>query len=166
MGVVYDELRALAAQSLRRERREHTLEPTALVHEVYLQLAKLPSGQWHGKHQFFAAAATMIRRILVDHARRRSRYKRGGGASRVTLGGEETEALVGGPDIDLLALEEAVRELSRRSPIQEKIVELRYFGGLSMTEIAETLDVDRRTVHRQWRVARAWLRNQLEGDDD
>jgi len=164
MPAVYKELRRLAAQYLRREqRRDHTLQTTALVHEAYLRLAGQRRSGWPDRAGFYAAAAQAIRRILIDHARRRARRKRGGpGARRVHLDAAalETASCV----IDVLALDEALSRLAALTPRQARVVELRYFGGLTDDEIAAVLGVSRRTVQTDWHGARAWLYRELGGD--
>jgi RNA polymerase sigma factor (TIGR02999 family) len=166
VALVYDELRGLARRYLRSERRGHTLQTTALANEAYLRLAGREKIPWQDRAHFFAAAAREIRRILVDHARGKRRQKRGGGWQRVPLEGsalfERSSA------VDLIALDEALDELQRLSSRQAQIVELKFFGGLTMPEIAEVLDVSLRTVEGDWSMARSWLRQQLEGtvDDD
>jgi RNA polymerase sigma factor (TIGR02999 family) len=153
---VYDSLRALAAGYLKGERRGHTLQPTALVHEAYLRLAELDRIQWKDPAHFFAAAAGAIRRVLVDHARARGAAKRGGGAARLTLTG-----LDAGPEeapLDLLALDEALERLAGLDPRKARVVELRFFGGLTIAQTAESLGVGPTTVEDDWAFARSWLR--------
>jgi len=156
--LVYRELRGLAGAYLRRERREHTLQPTALVHEAYMRLVqdKEAPGQSHA--QFFAIAANLMRQILVNHAKRHRALKRGGG-NKVTL--DEGAAAVQPATVDMIALDEALRNLAELDPRQSRIVELRFFGGLTEEEIAEVLKVSPITVKRDWRVARAVLHQQL-----
>jgi RNA polymerase sigma factor (TIGR02999 family) len=156
---VYAELRRQAARCLRRERREHTLRPTALVHEAYLRLVAQREIPWANREQFFAVAATMMRRILVDHARRRAASKRAGGLCRVTL--DENAAVQAERDADLLALEQALEELARLDADKVRLVELRFFGGLSLEETAQVLGVSVATVSREWRMAKAWLFHRL-----
>jgi RNA polymerase sigma-70 factor (ECF subfamily) len=158
MPLVHAELRRIAAGYLRRERPNHTLEPTALVHEAYLRLVDQRRTSWRNRAHFFAVAAGLMRRILVDHARRRSYLKRGGGARAVTLP-EIAASPNGGPDI--LALDEALADLEALDGRRRQIVELRFFGGLTQEEIAEALGVSVSTVERQWRLARAWLYRRL-----
>ena len=159
MPMVYDQLRGLAAAYMRRERPDHTLRPTALVHEAYLKLIDNTRIDWQGKAHFFAMAATQMRRILVDHARAHAAEKRGGDLERVTL----AEDIGIGPDdaMDVLAVDEALERLQRKSPRQSRVAELRVFAGLEIEEIALALDVSGRTVKRDWQVARAWLRREL-----
>ncbi|GMV26530.1 MAG: hypothetical protein AMXMBFR58_25610 [Phycisphaerae bacterium] len=162
LPAVYAELRAVAQRQLQFESPGHTLQATALVHEAYLKLVDQRPGAWKSRAHFFAVAAMAIRRILVDHARGKNRLKRGSGASRVTLAGLTAEPHVS--EIDLLALEEALQELAALDPRQAKIVELRFFGGLSMAETADLLGVSLRTAEGEWALARAWLRVRLRGD--
>lgn len=160
--LIYDDLRELAARYLRRERSDHTLQPTALVNEVFLRLVKCDEVSWQGRAQFFALAARQIRTILVDHSRRKGAAKRGGCAERVTLDAAITPVIE--PDINLLALDEALGALAERSARQAQIVELRFFGGLSVEEAAEVLGVSTSTIKDDWAVARAWLRKRLSED--
>jgi RNA polymerase sigma factor (TIGR02999 family) len=161
--LVYEELRRQAARSLRRERPEHTLRPTALVHEAYLRLADQRDPAWQNRAQFFAVAAQAMRRILVDHARRRRAGKRGRSWRRVSLDevAERGQAAIGPPDLDLLALEEALTELANLAPEKARLVELRFFGGLNLDDTAAVLGVSPSTVSRDWRLARAWLFRRL-----
>ena len=153
--VVYEELRRRAAAYLRRERVDHTLQPTALVHEAYLRLIGQERVVWQNRAHFFAVAAQMMRRILVDHARGHGRRKRSGAALRVTL--DERIANAEPPACDLLQIDQALAELAAIDPRQSQIVELRYFGGLTESEVAEVLGLSRSTVTREWHTARAWL---------
>ena len=155
MAIVYDELRRRAAAKLRGERPGHVLQPTALVHEAYLRLVDQRHANWENRAHFFAIASEIMRRILVDHARRRKMAKRSGGWGRVTL--QEDAAQTGPPEIDVLALDMALGELSTFDPRKSKVAELRFFSGLSTDEIAHTLSVSCATVERDWRAARAWL---------
>ena len=159
--LVYDELRRQAARHLRRERREHTLRPTALVHEAYLRLAGQREAVWQSRAQFFGVAAQVMRRILVDHARRHGAAKRAGSWRRVTLA--EAVAPAEPRDLEILALEEALSELTALDPGKARLVELRYFGGLSLEETAEVLQVSESTVTREWRMAKAWLFRRIKG---
>ena len=157
--LVYQELKRLAARYLRRERREHTLQSTALVHEAWLRLIDQNHVHWQNRAQFFGIAAEMIRRILIDHARNRQAAKRGDGAIKLSL----DEAL-GAPDrrdFDLVALDDALGDLAKLDPKQGKLVELRFFAGLSIEESAEVLGVSPATVKREWAVAKAWLYREL-----
>lgn len=161
MPLVYSELRRLATNYLRRERAGHTLQPTALVNEAYLKLVGQKNAKWQNRAQFFAISAQLMRRILVDHARRNQALKRGG-SDQQRLSITTAEALAQDPAIDLLALNEALDELARMDPQQSRIVELKFFGGLSIEETAEVLGIGHATVEREWKSARAWLRRQLE----
>lgn len=156
--LVYDDLRRVAAAQMRRERQGESLQPTALVHEVYVRLVDQRRVQWRNRAHFFAAAATLMRRILVDHARARLADKRGGGLERVTLAGDEAAET---PRIDVLALHESLQRMAAFSPRQERIVELRYFGGLTIEEAAEAIGISEATLVREWTVAKAWLRANL-----
>jgi RNA polymerase sigma factor (TIGR02999 family) len=164
----YQELRRLAAAYLRRERPGQTLQPTALVHEAYLRLAKDKPGRWQNRAHFCAIAANAMRQILVERARARGALKRGGGQPRVTFvdGVIDGRGAAGGNDgptpIDLLALDQALTRLAELDPRQARIVELRYFGGLSLEETADALDVAPATVKRDWNVARAFLARELD----
>ena len=162
--VVYAELRRQAARHLRRERQGHTLQTTDLIHETYLRLVDQREVRWQSRAHFFAVAAQLMRRILVDHARRRRRAKRGGPAARLPL----EEALVIAAeksDVDLLALDEALERLAAVNARQSRIVELRYFSGLSIEETAEALGVSPTTVKDDWSVAKAWLYRELHHED-
>ena len=158
--LVYAELRRLAAGAMAAERRDHTLDPTALVHETYLKLVRQADIPWQNRAHFFGVAARLMRQILVDHARIRGAQKRGGGRPRLILD-SALAAAAGGNEIDLLALDDALAELSRIDEAQGRIVELRFFGGLSVPETAEVLGISPATVKRDWAVARAWLFRQL-----
>ena len=162
LPLVYQELRALAQSHLRHERADHTLQATALVHEAYLRLVNSQSVAPRDRTHFFALAAQAIRRILVDHARRHARQKRGGGCARLSL--EDVPAPMM-PDVDLLALDEALDKLARGNPQSARIVEMHFFAGSTFEEIAEMLSVSLSTVRREWRVARAWLHRELTDDD-
>jgi RNA polymerase sigma factor (TIGR02999 family) len=157
--VVYTELRRLAAAYMRRERPDDTLQPTALVHEAYLRLAREKRVMWQGKTHFSAMAAIQMRRILVERARRRAARRRGGGWRRVTL--DEGGAVTSERSLDMLALDAALKKLLARSPRQGQIAEFRIFGGLSEAELAEHFELSERTVRADWRVARAWLAREL-----
>lgn len=162
LPMVYEELHRQAARAMRREAGEHTLQATALVHEAYLRLVDQHRIEWRNRAQFMGVAAEVMRRILVDHARTRLAAKRGGGAQRVTLD-EEQEAGVadGGPGLNVLELHEALERLAGIDPPQARVVELRYFGGLSIEETAEVMHISPATVKREWTIARAWLRREL-----
>jgi RNA polymerase sigma factor (TIGR02999 family) len=159
---LYAELRRLAAGYLRRERAGHTLQPTALVNEAYLRLIDQAQVGGGSRAQFFGIAANLMRQILINHAKRRGRLKRGGSNRQVTLG--DASAIVDRPVVDLLALDEALRELARLDPRQSQVVELRFFAGLGEEEVAEVLDVSPITVKRDWRMAKAFLLKQLDTD--
>lgn len=159
--VVYDELRRLAGSYMANERPDHTLQPTALVHEAYFRLVGQRDVRWRNRAHFFAVAATAMRRLLIDHARRHRAEKRGGGR-RVTLSHELADD--GGTEIlDVLALEEVLARLEELDRRQAKVVELRFFGALEVEEVAEVLGVSPATVKRDWRHARAWIRRELRG---
>jgi len=162
LPIVYAELRRLAASYLSRERQGHTLQPTALVHEAYVRLIDQRQIDWNNRAQFIGLAAVMMRRILVNHARDRIADKRGGGAEHVplTLAGEG----IGAPEVNLLDLHEALNDLTATDPRKGKIVELKFFGGLTTAEIAENLGLSVATVERDWKFARAWLYRAMAGD--
>lgn len=161
MPLVYNELRRLASNYLRRERAGHTLQPTALVNEAYLKLVDQKNARWQNRAQFFGISAQLMRRILVDHARQHQAAKRGG-SNQQRLSITSAEEFAKQPEVDLLALNEALDELAKMDPQQERIVELKFFGGLSIEETAEVLGISHATVERDWKMARAWLRRQLE----
>lgn len=165
MQVVYDQLRALAASRLRAERREHTLQPTDLVHEAYVRMVQGTEVDWKGRTHFFACAASMMRRVLVDHARARQAKKRGENPGRVALepAGDGVRASSEAEEVDILALDEALCKLARISARQSQMIELRFFGGMPVEEVARHLGVSERTVRNEWRVARAWLLDQMGG---
>jgi RNA polymerase sigma factor (TIGR02999 family) len=158
--MLYDELRSLARHAMAGERADHTLQPTALVHEAYLRLVGGEGARFENRAHFFAAAATAIRRVLVEHSRRRARLKRGEGRGRVGLDG--IDPAVPASDEDLLAVEEALQKLAVFSPQGARLVELRYFAGMTIPEVAQVLDVSEAKIERDWRLARAWLKNELE----
>ena len=155
LPMVYAELRAQAVRYMRRERRDHTLQPTALVHEAYVRLIGQTRVSWQNRAHFFGLAAEMMRRILVDHARKHQAAKRSGAAIRVAW--DERAGATPPLDCELLLLDQALAELAVRDSRQARVVELRYFGGLSEHEAAEVLTISRATVTRDWNVARAWL---------
>ena len=161
--LVYNELRRLAVRHLRRERRNHTLQATALVHEVYMKVASQEGAQWQNRAHFFAVASQLMRRILVDYARTQQRAKRGGGQQRVTL--DELSAVTQVPSAELLAVDEALARLEKLDPRQAQVVELRYFGGLTVEEAAEALGISTKTIIREWNVAKAWLYGALKKGD-
>lgn len=156
---VYPELRLMARRYMKNERQANTLQTTALVHEVYLRLIDVTKVEWHQRAQFFAMAAQMMRRILVDAARARGADKRGGGTLKVNL--DDTALLSGMPNRSILALDEALTAFSRVAPRQARVVELRYFGGLTEEEIVAALKISPRTVRRDWDLAKAWLLREL-----
>jgi RNA polymerase sigma factor (TIGR02999 family) len=160
MPVVYGELRRIADRYFCRERLGHTLQPTALVHEAYFKLIDQDHARWQNRAQFFGVAAQLMRRILVDHARTRAAAKRGGGVSPVTL----VDAADASParGIDVIALDDALTRLTSLYPEQGRLVELRYFGGLTIEETGEAMGISPATVKRQWTVARAWLLRDLQ----
>ena len=157
---VYAELRALAGRYLRSERPDHTLQPTALVHEAYLRLSEQHGVDWRDKSQLFGVAAQMMRRILVNHAEARNASKRGGEVTRVTL--DDSVSWGGEPEVDVTALDEALTRLARFDGRQARVVELRFFAGLSIEECGDVLDISPATVKREWTMAKTWLRDELE----
>lgn len=159
--LVYEELRRLAQRLLAVERPDHTLQPTALVHEAYLRLVGQRSVDWRNRAHFLGVAATMMRRVLINHAKARNAAKREGFAKAVTL--EDAFAVFPSPAIDVLALNHSLDELAKLDPQQGKVVELRYFGGLSIEETAECLGISPATVKRDWGTARLWLLEHMEG---
>lgn len=159
MPLVYDELHRLAGAYLRREQREHTLQPTALVNEAYLKLVDQRHPNWQNRAQFFGVAAQLMRRILIDHARRHRASKRGGDRCQLSL--SNVGAFGNQPDADLLTLHEALERLAELDSEQARLVELRFFGGLTIEETAEVMHVSHATVEREWKVAKAWLKREL-----
>jgi len=157
--LVYDELRRIARRHMRRERAGHTLQTTALVNDAYLRLIDQTQVRWQNRAHFFAIAAQMMRRILVDHARERAVEKRGGGARHVPL--DDALVVSDAKAAELVALDDALKSLAEIDPRRAEVVELRYFGGLSNDEIAEVLNVHANTVTRDWNMARAWLYKEL-----
>jgi RNA polymerase sigma factor (TIGR02999 family) len=157
--IVYEELRRQAARYLQRERPGHTLQTTALVHEAYVRLIDQAGVRWQNRAHFFAIAAEMMRRILVDHARKRRAIKRGGDALKLTL--NEALNASGERNLDLIAVDEALTKLAALDHQQARVVELRFFGGLDVEETAEVLSISTRTVKRDWRVAKSWIRREL-----
>ena len=155
LPLLYGELRRLAAFYLKRERSNHTLQPTALVHEAYIRLIDQKRVNWKNRAQFFGLAAEMMRRILVNHARDRVVAKRGGHATRVAL--SAADSLFEKPDVDMIALDDALLQLAQLDPRKSRIVELKFFGGLTTQEIAEIENISSRTVERIWTFTRAWL---------
>ena len=160
LPLIYDELRRLAGGYLRRERVGHTLEATAVVHEAYLRLVDQTRVQWQNRAQFFGVAASLMRRILVDYARNHGANKRGGGVEKISL----EDGLVASADrsAELVAVHDALETLAQVDPLKSRIVELRFFGGLSIEETAEVLNSSTATINRQWRMAKAWLYGQLK----
>jgi len=163
LSLVYDELRRIARQYLRKERSDHTLQPTALVHEAYMKLIDISDVSWQDRAHFFAVASNVMRHILVDHARARATEKRGGEAQRMAL--EDAVKLSDAPDIDLLALDEAMKQLADFDEQQSKIVELRFFGGLTIEETAHVIGISPATVKREWTMAKAWLFRRMKTRD-
>ena|SRR5258707_6721256 len=157
--VVYHELRRQAARHLRRERREHTLQTTGLIHEAYLRLIDQKNVRWQNRAHFFGIAAKLMRQILVDHARKNQAAKRGGMDIKLSL--EEATLISKGRDMNLMALDEALTRLATIDPRKGRVVELRYFGGLTMEETAEVLEVSLATAKHDWSMAKAWLRREL-----
>jgi RNA polymerase sigma factor (TIGR02999 family) len=165
LPLVYERLRAMAARKMRQERPDQTLQATALVHEAYVRLVdETGVRQWDGRWHFFAAAAEAMRRILVDNARSRGRLKRGGGGQRVSL--DAMELTVDDPPPDLLALDEALRELEQKHPEKAQLVKLRYFAGLTMDDAAQALGISPRSAGRSWAYARAWLYARINRHDE
>jgi len=158
MPLVYEELRQIARRQMRRQRAGHTLQTTALIHEAYLRLVGESDAPWQNRAHFFGVAAKAMRHILVDHARSRQAAKRGGAAQRVTL---DEAALVSAEPAELVALDDALQSLAALDPRKSQVVEFKYFGGLTVKEIAEVLQVSPETVARDWRLARAWLLREL-----
>ena len=159
MTLAYSELQQLAARYLRRERVDHTLQSTALVHEVYLKLAGVGTIPWAERTHFLAVAAQAMKRVLIDHARGRARAKRGGNPARVTL--DEAICPFESPDMDVLALETALQRLAALDTRQARIVELRFFSGMTVLEVADVVGCSQRTVEGEWTHAKAWLRREL-----
>jgi RNA polymerase sigma factor (TIGR02999 family) len=166
LPLVYEQLRAMAAQKMRRESADHTLQATALVHEAFLRLVDHAGGggrQWDGRWHFFGAAAEAMRRILVENARRRGRLKRGAGLEHVSL--DDIDLAVDDPSPDLLALDEALLELEQQHPEKAQLVKLRYFAGLTMDEAAQAIGISPRSAGRAWSYARAWLYTRINPSD-
>jgi len=159
--LIYEELRSLAEVAMRGERRSHTLQPTALVHEAFIRLVRQNERSWESRAHFFAAAAETMRRLLVDHARTRKAARRGGGARHETL--DPLLISFESRSTDLLALDAALDDLQTLDRRQARIVELRFFGGLSVDQVADVLRVSQSTVERDWRIARAWLLREIGG---
>ena len=159
LPLVYGELRRLAHFQLQRERQDHTLQTAALVHEAYLRLIGLNPPKWESRTHFFAIAAQLMRQILVDYARRHVAVKRGGGACKLSL--EEAILVPKQKDVDVLSLDDALKALAKIDPRQSRVVELRFFAGLSLEEISEALEIAPATVQRDWTAARAWLHREI-----
>ena len=163
LPAMYEELRSLAEGLLHGERPGHTLSATALVHEAYLRLVGQDRAEWKGRAHFLAVAAQVSRRVLVDHARGRLREKRGGALHRLTLSGVDVPS--SDSEVDVLALHEVLEQLLAEEPTEARIVEMRYFGGMTDEEIAAVLDISAPTVRRRWRFAKTWLRRRLSSGD-
>jgi RNA polymerase sigma-70 factor (ECF subfamily) len=159
--LVYDELHKMANRYMKRERKDHTLQTTALINEAYVRMVDQKNVHWENRAHFFAISAQIMRRILIDHARRHHYAKRGGGALKVSL--DETAIVAGDPASDMLLLDEALNRLAEMDPRRGRVVELRYFGGLNNEEIAGVLKISENTVTRDWNMARAWLYQELSG---
>lgn len=164
LPLVYEELRRLAARKMSREPPGQTLQATALVHEAYIRLVGAEAQNWRSRTHFFAAAAEAMRRILIENARRKHRLKRGGDQQKVEL--ESGDLAVEGRSEDLIALDEALTKLAKEEPAAAELVQMRYFAGLSLDEAATVLGVSRRTADRYWAYARAWLYEQISGQDE
>jgi len=164
MPLVYEELRRQAARYLRREQAGHTLQTTALIHEAYVRLVDQRNVQWQNRAHFFGIAGQMMRRILVDHARAKKRVKRGGSDLRVSLG--EATVAVQDQGLDIVALDEALERLAQLDEQQSRVVELRFFSGLTVEETAAVMGISKATVKRDWSMAKAWLHRELAGNVD
>jgi RNA polymerase sigma factor (TIGR02999 family) len=160
LSLVYDELRIIAGQYLRKEKSDHTLQPTALVHEAYMKLIDISDISWNDRAHFFAVSANIMRHILVDHARAKLAEKRGGDSQRISL--EDADSLSSEPDVDVLAVDQALNELAKFDEQQSRIVELRFFGGLTIEETAHVAGISPATVKREWAMAKAWLHRKLK----
>jgi RNA polymerase sigma factor (TIGR02999 family) len=160
--LIYPDLRRIAARQMRREPSDHTLQPTALVHEVFLQLVDQRHATWENRAHFFAVAAQLMRRILVDYARSRAALKRGAGITTLTLAADGADGSVDPVAAEVVAVHQALERLAVRDPDQARIVELRFFGGLSVEETAHVLERSPRTIKREWRIAKAWLFRELQ----
>lgn len=161
LPIVYDELRRVAENQLRRERADHTLQATALVHEAYLRLIEQRDVDWRNRAHFFSIAAEMMRRILVNYAVQRNAQKRGDGATRISLDEAVSFAAAEEREFDLVALDNALKNLAEMDAAAARIVELRFFGGLTIEETAEVLGISDSSVKREWKAAKAWLRTQI-----
>ncbi len=164
LPVVYHELRGLAQRRLAAERADHTLQATALVHEAYMKLIDQREVRWQNRAHFFGVAALAMRRILVNHAKAKGRIKRGGGGAKVEL--TDGAAVTAGPDLDIVALDEALKGLALVDERAARVVELRFFGGMSVEETAEVLGIAPATVKRDWTLARAWLLREIQKGDE
>jgi RNA polymerase sigma factor (TIGR02999 family) len=164
LPLVYDELRRIAARYLDRERGDHTLQPTALVHEAYLRLIDQHSVDWRNRAQFYGLAANMMRRILVNHAEKKNAEKRGAGGEKISL--DETIVSIEELDLDLLALDEALSRLAEIDAEKARLVEMKFFGGMTTREIGQVLGKSTATVEREWAFARSWLYKTLSENDD
>jgi RNA polymerase sigma factor (TIGR02999 family) len=169
MPLVYDELRRVARRKLAGQHSDHTLQATALVHEAYMRLVNRKQAQWQDRTHFFALAAQMMRQILVDHARSHNAAKRGGGAISVTLdeesGGAAGTSIAGSSIVDLIDLDTALKKLAELDPRQSQLVELRFFGGLSIEEAAQAINISPATGKREWATARVWLHHAMTSGD-
>jgi RNA polymerase sigma-70 factor, ECF subfamily len=159
LPLVYEELRALAGGHFRRQRADHTLQPTALVHEAFVRLIDHTNAHYNDRAHFFAVAATAMRQILTDHARRKKADKRGGEWDKISL--DHAAGAASSQALDIVALDDALNQLAELDPRKHRVVELRFFGGLSVDEVAQVLKVSKTTVESDWRGARAWLNAQL-----
>lgn len=159
MPLVYGELRRIAGRYLRKERQDHTLQTTALVHEAYIRLIDQNQANWQNRAQFFGVAAQMMRRILVDHARGHAADKRGGGVAKLSL--DEAIEIAEQREVDLIALDDALTQLAQLDEQQCRVVELRFFGGLTVEEVAEVMKLSPATIKREWSMAKAWLHREL-----
>lgn len=164
LAAIYDDLRRLAASHMQGERRDHTLEATALVHEAYVKLIDQRSTDWNDRLHFFAVASRVIRRILIDHARAKLADKRGGDRTRLRI--DDHDPAAPSREVDLIALDEALEELAQMHPQQARIVELRYFAGCNVDETAHVLKTSPRSVDRDWQAAKAWLFLRLQDEDE
>jgi len=162
MPLVYDELRRLARRHLRRERPDHSFQSAALVNEAYLRMVQQKSMQWQNRAHFFGVASQLMRHILVDHARNRRAAKRGGPEPKLTV--DSKIAMQRKPEVDLIALDDALNKLAALDAQQSRIIEMRFFGGLSIEETATALDISPATVKREWSTARAWLQREMRRD--
>lgn len=161
LPLIYDELRRVAANQLRAERENHTLQATALVHEAYLRLLEQHEVDWQNRAHFFSIAAEMMRRILVNYAIQRNAKKRGDGITRISLDDAISFSSNNDEDLDLVSLDAALKRLAEFDETQARIVELRFFGGLTVEEVAEVMNISESTVKREWKMAKAWLKTQL-----